>query len=391
MSSVRWLTKDLWIVAAGFMAAMHIGKLPPTVPILQAELGISLVQAGFLLSLVQAAGMSLALLLGSYTAKIGLKRCVLLGLSLLAGASFVGGFVHSFSALLSLRVIEGFGFLLITLSGPAFIRQLVAVEQLPAKMGLWSAYMGGGMGIGLLSTPFLLTILDWQGVWMCLGLLSFALAIIIYKAVPSVQISTQAIAIFELIKSTLSHPPAWILALVFGVYAEQWFSLVGFLPTIYQQYQISLQTAGVLTAMVAMANAVGTFVCGLLLQRGLRAQVLMQMGFAVLMLCALSFYILRDVLPFIVQFLLVIHFSLFGGLVAAVVFAQVLNFAPQPIAISTTVGLVLQCSAISQFLLPPVVAAIVSATGTWLWVGILMAVLSAMGMILTSILFRKVA
>ena len=62
MSSVRWLTKDLWIVAAGFMAAMHIGKLPPTVPILQAELGISLVQAGFLLSLVQAAGMSLALL-----------------------------------------------------------------------------------------------------------------------------------------------------------------------------------------------------------------------------------------------------------------------------------------------------------------------------------------
>ncbi|MDV2455258.1 MFS transporter [Acinetobacter towneri] len=206
MSSVRWLTKDLWIVAAGFMAAMHIGKLPPTVPILQAELGISLVQAGFLLSLVQAAGMSLALLLGSYTAKIGLKRCVLLGLSLLAGASFVGGFVHSFSALLSLRVIEGFGFLLITLSGPAFIRQLVAVEQLPAKMGLWSAYMGGGMGIGLLSTPFLLTILDWQGVWMCLGLLSFALAIIIYKAVPSVQISTQAIAIFELIKSTLSHP-----------------------------------------------------------------------------------------------------------------------------------------------------------------------------------------
>ncbi len=210
------------------MAAMHIGKLPPTVPILQAELGISLVQAGFLLSLVQAAGMTLALLLGSYTAKIGLKRCVLLGLSLLAGASFVGGFVHSFSALLSLRVIEGFGFLLITLSGPAFIRQLVAVEQLPAKMGLWSAYMGGGMGIGLRSTPFLLTILDWQGLWMCFGLLSFALAIIIYKAVPSVQISTQAIAIFELIKSTLSHPPAWILALVFGVYAGQWFSLVGF-------------------------------------------------------------------------------------------------------------------------------------------------------------------
>lgn len=117
---MRWLSKDLWIIAAGFVAAMHVGKLPPAVPVLQAELGISLVQAGFLLSLVQVAGMCMALVLGSYTAKIGLKRCVLLGLSLLAFASFTGGFVQEFPTLLALRVVEGFGFLLITLSGPAF-------------------------------------------------------------------------------------------------------------------------------------------------------------------------------------------------------------------------------------------------------------------------------
>lgn len=150
MSSAHWLSKDLWIIAAGFVAAMHVGKLPPAVPVLQAELSISLVQAGFLLSLVQVAGMCMALVLGGYTAKIGLKCCVLLGLSLLAFASFTGGFVQEFPALLALRVVEGFGFLLITLLAPAFIRQLVPVEQLQAKMGLWSAYMGGGMGIGLL-------------------------------------------------------------------------------------------------------------------------------------------------------------------------------------------------------------------------------------------------
>ena len=58
---VRYVgTKDFWIVASGFMAAMHIGKLPPIVPILCAELGISLVQAGFLLCLVKASGMTLA-------------------------------------------------------------------------------------------------------------------------------------------------------------------------------------------------------------------------------------------------------------------------------------------------------------------------------------------
>lgn len=391
MSSVRWLSKDLWIIAAGFVAAMHVGKLPPAVPVLQAELGISLVQAGFLLSLVQVAGMCMALLLGSYTAKIGLKRCVLLGLSLLAIASFSGGFVQAFPTLLALRVVEGFGFLLITLSGPAFIRQLVPLEQLQAKMGLWSAYMGGGMGIGLLCTPFLINSMGWRGVWMGFGILSLALAGVIYTVIPAVQTHTQSVAILDLIKLTLKHPPAWILATVFGVYAGQWLSLVGFLPSIYQQYQVSLAVAGALTAIVAIANAVGTFGCGLLLQRGFRPQTLVQTGFSTLMVCALSFYLLREFLPFILQFILVLSFSLFGGLVAAVVFSQVLNFSAKPIAITTTIGLVLQFSATSQFLLPPLIASIVMATGGWFWVGILMATLSLIGMLLTRILFRKAA
>jgi len=391
VSSVRWLSKDLWIIAAGFVAAMHVGKLPPAVPVLQAELGISLVQAGFLLSLVQVAGMCMALLLGSYTAKIGLKRCVLLGLSLLAIASFSGGFVQAFPTLLALRVVEGFGFLLITLSGPAFIRQLVPLEQLQAKMGLWSAYMGGGMGIGLLCTPFLINSMGWQGVWMGFGILSLALAGVIYTVIPVVQTHPQSVVILDLIKLTLKHPPAWILATIFGVYAGQWLSLVGFLPSIYQQYQVSLAVAGALTAIVAIANAVGTFGCGLLLQRGFRPQTLVQTGFATLMVCALSFYLLREFLPFILQFILVLSFSLFGGLVAAVVFSQVLNFSAKPIAITTTIGLVLQFSATSQFLLPPLIASIVMATGGWFWVGILMATLSLIGMLLTRILFRKAA
>ena len=164
-----------------------------------------------------------------------------------------------------------------------------------------------------------------------------------------------------------------------------------FLPSIYQQYQVSLAVAGALTAIVAIANAVGTFGCGLLLQRGFRPQTLVQTGFATLMVCALSFYLLREFLPFILQFILVLSFSLFGGLVAAVVFSQVLNFSAKPIAITTTIGLVLQFSATSQFLLPPLIASIVMATGGWFWVGILMATLSLIGMLLTRILFRKAA
>ena len=47
----------LLVILAGVVAALHVGKLPPAIPVLQEALGLTLVQAGFLLSLVQLAGM----------------------------------------------------------------------------------------------------------------------------------------------------------------------------------------------------------------------------------------------------------------------------------------------------------------------------------------------
>ena len=57
-------TGAAWVVIlAGVCAALHVAKLPPAIPALQHELGISLVEAGFLLSMVQLAGMGLGVLL----------------------------------------------------------------------------------------------------------------------------------------------------------------------------------------------------------------------------------------------------------------------------------------------------------------------------------------
>ncbi|RKG50618.1 MFS transporter [Acinetobacter cumulans] len=386
-AKVQWFAKDLLIIGAGFAAAMHIGKLPAAIPILQAELGLSLVQSGLLLSCIQCAGMCFALLIGSYVSKLGLKRCVLLGLSLLTLASICAGLTQSVLSLFSMRIIEGFGFLLVTLSGPALIRELAPIQSLPAKMGLWAAYMGGGVGIALITAPMLIQSWSWSVVWFSYALITLSFLIGIAWFIPNTTPSSQAVPLKSLIKLTLQHQPAWLLALIFGTYAGQWFALVGFLPTIYEQNHIAPTLAGLLTASVSIANAVGTFICGLLLQRGLQAKLLVILGFVVLIACALLFYIAKDSLPFMLQYVLVFGFSLFGGLVAGSIFAQALHFAPSPMAISTTVGMILQCSALSQFLLPPSIAFLVSSTGTWLWVGVLMSVLSILGIVLTQRLF----
>ena len=60
------------VVAGGVAAAVHVGKLPPAIPVLREGLGLTLVEAGFLLSLVQFAGMTLGLLVGLAADRLGL-------------------------------------------------------------------------------------------------------------------------------------------------------------------------------------------------------------------------------------------------------------------------------------------------------------------------------
>jgi MFS transporter, CP family, cyanate transporter len=110
------LSPPLIVIAAGVCAALHVGKLPPAIGALQHALDMSLVQAGFLLSLVQLAGMAAGIAFGAWADSIGLRRSMMVGLSILALASAAGGLAGSSEMLLMFRAVEGFGFLLVVLS-----------------------------------------------------------------------------------------------------------------------------------------------------------------------------------------------------------------------------------------------------------------------------------
>lgn len=70
---------ELVVILAGVCAAMHVAKLSPALPVLGQSLGVTLLQAGFLLSLVQLAGMLFGLLVGLAADEVGLKRSMGVG------------------------------------------------------------------------------------------------------------------------------------------------------------------------------------------------------------------------------------------------------------------------------------------------------------------------
>ncbi len=389
MKSSRFRVHPSWIIVlAGVSAALHVGKLPPALPVLQVALGISLVEAGFLMSLVQMAGMALGLLVGLGADSLGLRRCMLVGLAVLSTASFLGGCADHVAALLFLRGVEGLGFLLVVMPAPTLIRRTVALEALGPRLGWWGAYMPLGSAIALLIGPWVLADWHWSVWWWSLGLVSALAWVAVWWAVPELAAVRPAaqgpVARSEWLprlRLTVRSPGPWLVALCFAAYSAQWMAVIGFLPLVYAQMGLAAGITGVLTAAVALVNVSGNVLSGRLVQRGWSAATVLQLGFAAMAVGAVGAFGQWQgeglVLP--LRFASVVFFSAVGGLIPGTLFLMAVRLAPSENTVTTTVGAMQQWSALGQFVGPPLVAWVAAGVGGWQWTWVVTVALCLVG------------
>ena len=389
--SARELRPALVVVGAGVAAALHVGKLPAALPVLRDALGIGLVEAGFLLSLVQFAGMLLGLLTGLAADAAGLKRTMMTGLALLASASAFGSMVHTGSALLAWRALEGLGFLLATMPAPSLIRRLVDASRVNTALGLWGAYMPLGTAIALLASAPAISTFGWRGWWLVLAAIAATAAWFVWRALPSDPMRPREHRApggsAARLRRTLGTRGAWWVALSFAVYSAQWLSVIGFLPTVYAQAGLAAGVAGAATALAALVNMVGNVAAGRMMQRGVQARYLLVMGFVTMSAGALMTF--AGSAPFVLRYAGVLAFSMVGGLIPGTLFSLAVRLAPGDDTVSTTVGWMQQWSAIGQFAGPPVVAFVASHVGGWQWSGAVTSVCAVAGLVLAGAIARE--
>ncbi|ALH96215.1 CynX/NimT family MFS transporter [Acinetobacter equi] len=384
--------QDIWIILAGYLAAINVGKLAPIIPILQNELDISFAQAGLSLSLIQGAGMLFALCIGAFSERIGLKLCLIVGLIILGISSIAGYFINTVFSLYLFRFGEGIGYLCITICAPAILKRISTSQSLNFKLGLWSSYMGGGVGFAILTIPLLLDYMTWQELWVILGCVSFFIAAMIQWCVTlkeEISISQQNSSFLNILKITLTHPPVLCLAIIFSCYAGQWTTLVGLLPSMYVNDGLSLKTAGMLVSVVVLANLVGTFSGGSLLQRGISPSRLLNFSLISVLVANIIAFSTTKWLSFEFKYISAILSSLLGGLIPTTIFAITIQYAPRLNAIAASVGLVIQVSACAQLLIVPLSAFVVTKTQDWSSLAIISSCLCLLGLMMVYFLFQN--
>ncbi|QQS12701.1 MAG: MFS transporter [Rhodospirillales bacterium] len=352
------------LLAAGVIAAVQIGKAPPALPLLRAELGLDLQAAGWFVSLITAMTAAAGMLVALAADRIGHRQLLLGGLVIGAAASALSTLVTSPSALFGLRIVEGLGFLSVVVSVPPLLLHATAPGDTRFMMGIWGAYLPAGAGLMALASAGLLPLEGWRGVWWLAAASLMAMAVVVAasaagRAPPAASADR---SLTRDVVETLSVPGPALIGLCFGCYAGSWYAVIAFLPTLQvERLGFSPSLAALTTAGVILINVTGSLVAGWLLQRGWRRSVVIAVT-AVLM-AGTAAGILLDAAPDAARLACAFAFSMVASAIPGALFGAIPVHAPRPGLIGATTGALMQGSNIGSLTGPPIVAALVSANG----------------------------
>lgn len=366
LSKTRW--GIVWLaVGAGMMAAAHVGKLPPAMPSIRADLGLSLVAGGWVVSIFSVTGMAVAILAGTVADRIGHWRLALFGLVSLLVGSAIGAFAGSAAVLLASRFLEGLGFISVAVSGPAVILRAAAPKDRRLALGLWGTYMPAGTALMMVASPAVLDIAGWRVLWgvvATLTLLWLAVMMTAGHAAPRGRMGRTGLSALGDIRLSVAQPGSWLLALCFGLYTIPWLALMVWLPSFMIEARgIGTAAAAALTALVVAMNVPGNLMAGWLLHRGARHWALIAIAASAMGLCSLGIY--AAAVPDLARYGLCLAFSLVGGMLPTAVLSGAPVFAPGLGQVGTTNGMLVQGSNTGQVIGPPAFAAAVQAAGNW--------------------------
>lgn len=357
------------VVVCGVIAAMHIWKLPSALTEVQSDLTISLVQAGLLLGLVQLAGMLGGIPASIFGERIGFRRTVALGLGLLVFGTIISAVATTSEVMMIARGIEGIGYLSVTVMAPALIRRDTPLDRLTLAMGAWAGFQGTATFIGLLGSSLLLEVIDWRSWYWIMAVITAAGIPLLLKYTERDHPTTGGVgAAFGRVWVTVRSWKPWVAGAVFALYTVQWTAVIGFLPTVYEEYGVGSVTGGALSAVAGGVNAIGAMVAGLLLRRGLAVRPLVIVAFVVMGVTAFAVYAVDwSNLPgtFIGQFVAVCVFSIVGALIPTSMFRVAVDLAPPGGSAPAVVGLMQQLQNSGNFFGPILLAWLATQAGGW--------------------------
>jgi DHA1 family inner membrane transport protein len=358
-------------LAAGVAGGASIGKISPALPALQDEFGLSLIAAGWLVSMFSVIAVAAGIFVGAVCDRVGALRFCLLGLFLEMAGGAMAMAAHTAPLMLASRLTEGLGFLATVVSAPV----LMAASSSPAHrgltLGLWGTHMPAGGALMIAASPFLLAAWGWRGTWATLVAVMAACTLLLAAQRSSyASVAAGAPRSLANLGSSLAKPVPWLLGAAMACYTLCFTTVMVWLPTyLLQTRAADLAASALLTACYVLANALGNVLGSWYMHRGVSRGLVIGATFAANALIFLGVF--SAWLPDPARYLLVLAYGIVTGSIPPAVLSGGMRYARSPGEGGILQGLLVQTSNVGTFVCGPLIAAAVTWHGSWdaaLWV-----------------------
>jgi MFS family permease len=333
------------------LAAGQLGIVPPLLPALQRDLGLSLTGAGLAVSIVTLVGAVLGLLAGQWCEAVGHRRALGVGLLIMAAAAALCATANDGTVLLVARGVAGVGYLLVVVAGPSLMANTAEPRHHAFALSLWGTFVPTGIALAGIAAAGFIDRSGWRSLFAADALLLAAAMLVAIVALPRIQSAAgRADRRLPLEQLGASLP----LAAAFFCFALLFLALAGLLPTyLVDQRGLAADVAARLVAVATALGIAGSLAAAWLLRRGVAPGRLIAIGLvASTAVAALSFSLAiapLDVVGFALSFAV-------GGLVPAATFASVPLVATDVRAIGPINGLLAQAGSLGSLAGPPLLA-----------------------------------
>lgn len=273
------------VCTAHFFSHFYIFAIPPMLPLIKADLGVSYTEMGLLLTLFSLASGAAQYFMGVLVDRIGARWVLTGGMTLLAGAIAMMGVVPVYGALVAFALAAGLGN---SVFHPADYTILGARVQ-PGRIGrAFSFHTFAGMA-GFTAAPvamtFLATAWDWRTAFVIVGVAGLLIVGLLLSqmhllddrrsAEPALAKTQPGLGLRAIVS-----PPVLYMFLFFFVVALVMMGMTGFTPAALKTlFGMSLVDANLALTGFLAASAAGVLFGGFVADRLQRLDVVAAVGF----------------------------------------------------------------------------------------------------------------
>ena len=249
---------------------------------------------------------------------------------------------------------------------PALVAELANKKNRSLAVSLWASVTPLGMAIAMVAAPEIIQQFGWRTLWLITGIITIFFLIFAGYAFKGIDARTtiNKEPYWFNIKKTTTRPGPWLISICFMTYTFQWMAIMVWLPTFaVEERGLSLNFAAGLAAIAVTINIFGNLFGTWLVHRGISHWLLISVG--TLAMGVSSLFIFPELLPDFSRFGLVLFFSFFGALQPSAILASMPFHSPSKAQLASTNGIVYQGSQAGNLFGPPIIAWVVTFTGTW--------------------------